>query len=459
MSLRVKTIIKAGVVLAALPIIVTAYEFGPPAGAVAAPGDVYKVSCVSSGCHSGTPNSGPGSVKIVLPSGNTGTYTPGQAMQILVTITDATKGAYGFEMTARSGTGNLTQAGDFSTVDNKTQVICSDDGNKNNGQSCPAKFPIQYIEHTFDGFSASQAGTASYTYTMQWTPPPTAVGPVTLYVAGNSGLKGSGLVSPVDIYTSNLVLQPGAGNPNAPRITTGGIVPVGSSSTTIQPGSWAVIYGTNLATSTATWDGSFPTTLGGASITVNGKPAFLYFASPGQLNFQAPDDTATGSVNVVVTNSNGSSTATVTLADTAPSMMLLDNKHPAAIILRPDGSGSQAKGTPGSYDILGPTGSSLGYPTVAAKAGDLVVVYGVGFGPVNGAPVAGKPFSGAATTKNPVTLRINNQNVTVDFAGLVSAGLYQFNFKVPAGLGTGEVPIILSTSGLTTVSANVIALQ
>jgi uncharacterized protein (TIGR03437 family) len=88
-----------------------------------------------------------------------------------------------------------------------------------------------------------------------------------------------------------------------------------------------------------------------------------------------------------------------------------------------------------------------------------VVVYGVGFGPVNGTPVAGKPFSGAATTKTPVTLRINNQNVTVDFAGLVSAGLYQFNFKLPTGLGTGDVPVVLSVNGQNTSSANVISLQ
>ena len=71
---------------------------------IAAPGDPYKISCIASGCHVGTPNSGPGSIKIALPSGNAGTYTPGQAMQLLVTIADATKAAYGFQMTARSGT-------------------------------------------------------------------------------------------------------------------------------------------------------------------------------------------------------------------------------------------------------------------------------------------------------------------------------------------------------------------
>ena len=56
------------------------------------------------GCHASSAlNSGPGSVKILLPSGNSGTYTPGQSMQLLVQISDSTKSAYGFEMTARMG--------------------------------------------------------------------------------------------------------------------------------------------------------------------------------------------------------------------------------------------------------------------------------------------------------------------------------------------------------------------
>ena len=81
---------KTAVVLAAIPVLVFAYEYGPPPGYTAAPGD-NQTACVSSGCHVGTPNSGPGNVKIFLPAGNQGTYVPGQAMQILVQITDATK--------------------------------------------------------------------------------------------------------------------------------------------------------------------------------------------------------------------------------------------------------------------------------------------------------------------------------------------------------------------------------
>src|ERR1039457_583962 len=116
-----------------------------------------------------------------------------------------------------------------------------------------------------------------------------------------------------------------------PAITPAGIVPG-----TIQPGEWVSIYGTNLASDTATWTGNFPTSLGGTSVTIDGTTAYLSFARPGQINLQAPNDTVTGTVPVVVTTATGSATSTVKLAQFAPSFFLLDAKHVAGIILRPD---------------------------------------------------------------------------------------------------------------------------
>jgi len=111
---------------------------------------------------------------------------------------------------------------------------------------------------------------------------------------------------------------------------------------------------------------------------INGKPAYLSFVSPGQINLQAPEDTTIGPVPVVVTTTGGTATATVNLAPFAPSLLLLDSKHVAGIILRTDGSGAYGGGT---YDIIGPTGTSLGYRTVAPRAGDTISLFGTGFGP------------------------------------------------------------------------------
>jgi uncharacterized protein (TIGR03437 family) len=241
-----------------------------------------------------------------------------------------------------------------------------------------------------------------------------------------------------------------------PGITPGGIGPAFSSSSTIQPGEWVSIYGTNLASGTVTWNGNFPTSLDGTSVTINGKAAYLSFVSPGQINLQAPNDTATGTVPVVVTTANGSATSNVTLAQFAPSFLLLDTKHVAGIIVRSNGSGAYGGG---AYDIIGPAGTSLGYATVPAQAGDNIELYGVGFGPTNPVEPAGQVFSAAAATTNPVELLINNVNVTPAFAGLSSAGLYQLNVTVPPGLGTGDVSLQATVGGAQTHSGVVISLR
>jgi uncharacterized protein (TIGR03437 family) len=121
------------------------------------------------------------------------------------------------------------------------------------------------------------------------------------------------------------------------------------------------------------------------------------------LNLQAPSDTANGTVAVVVTTGAGSATSTVTLAAFGPSFSLFDTTHVEGIILRSDGSGTQGAG---AYDLLGPTGNSLGYPTVAAKAGDIVELFGVGLGPTNQVLPAGQVFSIAAQTTSLLNLSI-----------------------------------------------------
>jgi uncharacterized protein (TIGR03437 family) len=457
---------KATIILATLPMLVVAYEYGPNPGYTAAPGD-NPTACISSGCHVGTVNSGPGNVKIILPSGNTNTYVPGQAMQILVQITDATKVAYGFQLTARMGSGNNTQSGDFTTTDANTQVLCADTSVKANGKLCPTSItvPIEYIEHTATGYEASIKATpkGSYTYSFNWTPPAAGSGTVTMYVAANAGPGDPPEPTPTNVYTSTLPLTQ-ATSALVPSINTNGIGPIYSKATTIQPGSWISIYGTNLVSSLGIWDGSppTPTSLGGASVMINNKPAYLWVAVPKafgtthQLNVQAPDDTATGTVTVTVTNtSNGTASSTVTLGAVGPSFSVLgDGAHAAAIILTATG-----------YDIDGPAGTSLGYPTRPVKAGEFLILYGVGFGPTNPSSPSGQPYSGplgGAPMTDSFTLSIGGVTVppaNILLSALVGQGLYQFNVKVPTGLGTGDLPLSATVAGVTTPAGVVVAVQ
>ncbi len=244
----------------------------------------------------------------------------------------------------------------------------------------------------------------------------------------------------------------------APVVTPAGVVPIYSTATTIQSGSWISIYGANLAALPTTWKGDFPTTLGGTSVRINNKPAYIYYASPGLIDVQAPDDTATGTVPVVVTTGAGTTTSTVTLGQFGPSLCVAGGKYAAGVILRPDGSGAQGGGT---YDFLGPAGNSLGYPTKAAKAGDAIELYGVGFGPTSPTITSGRVLApgeyGSAST--PITLIINGVSVTPSFAGITEAGLFQLNFTVPAGLGSGDLSIRAMVGGVQTPSGVVIPLQ
>jgi uncharacterized protein (TIGR03437 family) len=233
----------------------------------------------------------------------------------------------------------------------------------------------------------------------------------------------------------------------APLISPGGVVPLDGTESIIAPGELVSIFGSNLASETANWNGNFPTSLGGTSVEIDGKAAFLMFVSPGQINLQAPDDTATGPVSVVVKTAAGTAKSTVTLNEFAPAFSLVDKRFVSGIILRMNGSGAYGGGT---YDILGPTGTKLGYHTVAARPGDIVELFAVGLGPTTPAVSAGKAFTGAAPVKHPISLFINNVSVTPTFVGLSSAGLYQINLNVPSGLGQGAVPIVVVAGGLQT---------
>ncbi len=91
----------------------------------------------------------------------------------------------------------------------------------------------------------------------------------------------------------------------APAISANGVVNGASFQPGVAANSWVTIQGTNLAAQTDDWshsivNGALPTSLDGVSVTMGGKPAYVYFISPGQLNVLAPDVPA-GPISVTVT--------------------------------------------------------------------------------------------------------------------------------------------------------------
>jgi uncharacterized protein (TIGR03437 family) len=441
-----KKLINASLIFVAIaPIVLYAYEYGPDPGYSGAPGD-NATACIASGCHLGTLNSGKGSVKIVASGGTT--YVPGQTQKISVTVTDSTEKKYGFQLTARADSNpKATTAGLLTPgTDGFTQVLCAD-GSDAPATGCTAKNggTLEWAEHTLTGYNKS--GTPpSYTYTFNWNPPTTNIGNVTLYAAGNA-VTGALVVTGTETYTTSLQLTPSTGGGATPTVT--GVVSDASFGSSISTGSWVAIFGTNLApagdsrlwnTATEIVNGKLPTALDGTSVTVAGKAATVEFISPGQVNIQPADDTAVGPVPVVVTTSAGASTAfTATLAQFAPGLFPATAPYVVA-----------QHGADNSYVST----------TSPAKPGEVIIFWGTGFGPANPAVPAGQVFTGANPIANTVTATIGGLPAPVDFAGVVGAGLVQINVHVPASIGNGDAPVILSVGGASTqTTANMVTIH
>jgi uncharacterized protein (TIGR03437 family) len=449
-----------------------AHEYGPDPRYTGAPGD-NKTSCISSGCHQGTANSNTsGNVRIVLPGGST-TYVPGQAITVQVQITDPQMKSYGFELTARLASNSTNgQAGDFAAgSDHLTQVLCDggslhDDGNGNR-VAC-GSFPVQFVEHNTAGWQASISTKGSFTYSFTWTAPAAGAGNVVMYVAANSG-TGQRLVSPTDVFTSNVTLTPGSSAPtptisnvlNAAGFANGNFVG------TMAANTYATVYGTSLSTSTFdTWSNSFtqgpngpqmPTALDGTTITVGGTPAYITFVSPGQVNFITPNTTATGNGVPVVISVNGTLSANfnVTLqgGGLAPAFFTWQPSTPADygkyLIAQ-----HQATGT-----NVGKVGLFPGTPpdfTTPAKPGEILVLYGTGFGPTTPPipPGIETDPTGSVLYKINATVTLGGINCPVVFAGL-GPGLsqvYQFDITVPSSLPAGDHPLIATVNGAQSVS-------
>jgi uncharacterized protein (TIGR03437 family) len=218
----------------------------------------------------------------------------------------------------------------------------------------------------------------------------------------------------------------------APGITSGGVSSAASGVAGVTPGGWFAIYGTNLAAATRLLaptdvvDNKLPTSLGGVGVQVNGKDAFLLYTSPTQINALAPADTTTGAVKVIVSNSAGTSAAeSPTLTAAQPGLFTASNYVQAVRVS--DGA------------IVTQTG---------ARPGDVLELFGTGFGPTTPAIAPGLVFQGAYPTNDPVGVTIGGVSAPVSFAGLVGAGLYQLNVTVPAGLTAGDKPVIATVSGV-----------
>lgn len=233
-------------------------------------------------------------------------------------------------------------------------------------------------------------------------------------------------------------------------VTSSGVVNAGSFQAGVAPGAWITIFGQNLASATraiTTSDlvnGNLPTTLGGVSVKINNKDAFIQYISPTQINVQAPADDNTGTVQVTVTNAAGTSDVVTAVLQPIHPAFFASQNYVAAVRL--DGT------------IITGVSSSASGTAQAAKPGDVIALYGNGFGPTTPAIAPGVLVQTAAPLTNSVTITIGGLQAPISFAGLSATGLYQFNVTVPS-VSAGDQEVIAQIAGMRSQSGVLLKIQ
>ncbi|MEO8028612.1 MAG: hypothetical protein ABI823_19170, partial [Bryobacteraceae bacterium] len=153
------------------------------------------------------------------------------------------------------------------------------------------------------------------------------------------------------------------------------------------------------------------------------------------INVQAPEDSSTGPVAIVVKNAKGESAGfSLTKAPLAPGLL-------APSSFQFDGK-QYAVATFSDGAFVCPPDRIAGVACRAAKPGDTVALYGVGFGAVTPVSAAGEIASGPTSLAAPISLRIGGIAAELPYAGLTpgTIGLYQFNVVIPE-VADGEVEV------------------
>lgn len=211
----------------------------------------------------------------------------------------------------------------------------------------------------------------------------------------------------------------------------------------VAAGSWFSIFGEHLALVSHAWEGQdfqgylLPPGLDAVEVLVNGEAVPVAYSSSGQINALMPFSAAGTQAAIKIRTPFGESAEhAVPVAEVAPSLFTLDyGEVKMAAAHHPDGS------------PLGPRFSGEVGARPAAP-GDVVSLYGTGFGPTEPAVPDDRIYSGAAPLKDPSQVQVTagGQPCTVEFIGKSAAGLYQLNIRIP-DLPPGNHEIRLTIGG------------
>jgi uncharacterized protein (TIGR03437 family) len=436
----------------------------PSLGYTGAPTDHGGANC--STCHTGLPlNDSAGSLKVTVSD-----YVPNVQQTIHIVVQHAAASVWGFQITIREQSNQTLSSGTFTIPDPTLpeQVVCDDGSQFGSQPPCGSNIARQFAEHLNAPHGTSGA---AYEFDVAWMPPSEEIGRLEVYVAAVAA-NGDGTPQGDFVYTFTQVLA-NAGNCALAGVPTFQNISNGAS---FQPGfsseSMVSIFGSGFQTSgnqrTAGLgdyvNGAFPTELGCVSVEVTGpgqaQPVQLpiAFVSFGQINAQMPEFSGTGPVTLTVTlnpGSNGVNSAVATLNS-------LQAFAPAFFVF-PNSTSIAAEEAKTFTPVANPSVVTGASP---ANPGDIVSLFGTGFGNVSPAVAVGQLATGQATLPpNSITVTIGGTTLApsdILYAGLSPgsiSGLYQFNVQIPAGTPSGNVPVTIAIGEVQTQSGVTIPIQ
>jgi uncharacterized protein (TIGR03437 family) len=238
--------------------------------------------------------------------------------------------------------------------------------------------------------------------------------------------------------------------PALPPPSIGGVVSASAFGefATAAPGSWIEIYGSNLASETRGWTGAdftginAPTSLSGVSVTAGGQAAFIDYISPGQVNALIPSNAPAGVQQIVLSVAGvPSAPVNITVNAVSPGLLAPPNFSVDGVQY------AVAQFGDGTYVL--PTGAISGLTSRPAVPGDIIVIYGVGFGPVTPDIPAGQLVGEANSLATDFHIFIGGMECGVQYDGLAPSytGLYQLNIVVPT-IASGNQPLTFTVDGV-----------
>jgi adhesin/invasin len=264
---------------------------------------------------------------------------------------------------------------------------------------------------------------------------------LTVHADNSQGITGD------EVVTGSLASQQ-----QPPAFDNSGITSAAASApyTALAPGAVISIFGNRLAESTASAQ-SLPlppqlvdtqvfvagTTAGGTATGLINLP--LFYVSENQVNALIPYEVSVDTTLqlLVQRGSTYSLPIQIDMAEAQPTVF----------------STTGLTGATGLIYVYPSNGSPAYFVSASAPAhaGDTIVLYCTGLGPVNpGVADGAAPGQQLSGTVSPPQLTIGGQSALVNFSGLSPgfAGLYQVNAVVPSGTQTGaNVPVTLTIDG------------